>query len=341
MSIILKENSPAYEQCLKEWILVIWEQQAIEENIRPLRIWILNLMPNVFDTEFRILRLLANSPMQIEITWIKLSSAQTTWRSWSYHLTKFYKPFNQIKWKKDLDGLIITWVNKWFVEFEEVTFWDEMTEIMNWAKKNIKSILFYCWASHAGLFHYFWIPRIRLHEKCFWVFEHNILNDPSHPLVLNMDDNVNIPQSRWNTIKREDIEKFWQWELQILIESIKSWIHLVANRTWSLIFMQWHPEYWRYDLKNEYWRDLSNYSEQLKIHATRQAEVIKKLKIEGPLFAAEEFTEPREITIPLNYFPDNNPDKKPILSWRNFWQVFYWNWVKLLHDMVKMENGNQ
>ena len=289
MPIKVQNDLPARAILESENIFVMDENRAMSQDIRPLQILILNLMPIKEDTETQLLRALSNTPLQVDCTFLMLSTHVSKNTSAS-HLNKFYVTFDEIRRQK-FDGMIITGAPVENMEFEEVNYWDELTFIMEWSKTHVHSTLHICWGAQAGLYYHYGIPKYKWEKKLAGIYRHKILNRKI-PLVRSMDDYVMAPHSRYTEVRREDIEK--HPELTIAAESPEAGIFLVLNDTGSQIFVQGHPEYDRMTLNNEYHRDLK-----------------KGLHPE----------------LPCNYYEDNDPFNVPVLSWRNTSNTLYANWL--------------
>ena len=289
MPIKVQNDLPARAILESENIFVMDENRAMSQDIRPLQILILNLMPIKEDTETQLLRALSNTPLQVDCTFLMLSTHVSKNTSAS-HLNKFYVTFDEIRRQK-FDGMIITGAPVENMEFEEVNYWDELTFIMEWSKTHVHSTLHICWGAQAGLYYHYGIPKYKRETKLAGIYRHKILNRKI-PLVRSMDDYVMAPHSRYTEVRREDIEK--HPELTIAAESPEAGIFLVLNDTGSQIFVQGHPEYDRMTLNNEYHRDLK-----------------KGLHPE----------------LPCNYYEDNDPFNVPVLSWRNTSNTLYANWL--------------
>lgn len=289
MPINIPNQLPARDVLQAENIFVIAEARARRQDIRPLRIAMLNLMPLKEATEIHLLRLLSNTPLQVEIDLVKTSSYVSKNTS-ADHLQQFYKSFDEIKDEK-FDGIIFTGAPVELINFDNIKYWDEMKEIMDWASENVTSELYICWAAQAGLFHHYGIQKYPLEEKKFGVYEHQVLNR-QFPIVRGFDDAFMAPHSRYTELKREDIEKYE--ELEILSESEQAGIYIVASKNKRRIFVTGHPEYDLLTLKEEYERDL-------------------KKGINTKL--------------PENYFPDDNPENDPHVSWRSHANLLFSNWL--------------
>lgn len=289
MPLNVPDNLPAIKQLREENIFVMQETRAVHQDIRPLRILILNLMPVKITTETHLLRMLSNNPLQIEIT-LMHTMTHTSKNTPVEHLKAFYKTFHQVKEKK-FDGLIITGAPVEHMEFEEVDYWKELTEIMDWSASHVTSTLYICWAAQAGLYYFYGIPKYPLPEKMFGVFRHRIIN-PRIPLVRGFDDEFLAPHSRHTEIRRSDIEKIH--DLEIVSESDKAGVYIVVAKDGRKVFVTGHSEYDPYTLRDEYLRDKNK---GLQIH------------------------------IPENYFPDDDPSKEPLVYWRSHANLLFSNWL--------------
>jgi len=289
MPLNIPDKLPAVEILQEENIFVMNETAAIHQDIRPLRIVILNLMPVKTTTETHILRLLSNSPLQVEVTLLHTSNHLSKNTS-AEHLISFYKTFSQIKGNK-YDGMIITGAPIEHLNFEEVDYWGELTEIMDWALHHVTSTMFICWGAQAGLYYYYKIPKYPLPKKMFGVFTHTI-NNPKVPLIRGFDEEFLAPHSRHTEIRRSDIER--NRELEIVSESPEAGIYIVKTKRGRQIFVTGHSEYDPDTLKVEYERDLK-----------------KGLPIE----------------IPRNYFPGDDPSKPPMARWKSHANLLYYNWL--------------
>ncbi len=289
MPIKIHDQLPAKEQLNNENIFVMDESQAFHQDIRPLKIAILNLMPTKIITETQLLRLLGNSPLQVDIVLFHPQSHISKNTS-EEHLVKFYTTFQDIKHEK-FDGLIITGAPVEQMEYEEVDYWEELKEIMEWSKNHVYSTLHICWGAQAGLYYHYGVPKYPLDSKIFGVFKHQVLKK-NIKLLRGFDDEFFVPQSRHTEVKREDIVK--HKELKILSESEESGIYLVSSQNGRQIFVTGHSEYDPLTLKSEYERD-----------------VAKKLPIE----------------VPRNYYPNDDPTKTPIVRWRGHANLLFSNWL--------------
>jgi homoserine O-succinyltransferase len=289
MPINVPDKLPAIEILKEENIFVMDESMAVHQDIRPLKIAVLNLMPVKQTTETQLIRMLSNNPLQIELELLHIASHISKNTS-EEHLKTFYKEFNDIKNQK-FDGMIITGAPIEHLEFEDVNYWDEIKEIMDWTTHHVTSTLFICWAAQAGLYHFYNIPKYTMPEKMFGVFKHKILN-AKLPLVRGFDDTFMAPHSRHTEIKRTDIDKVSG--LEIVAESPDAGVYIVMAGNGRRIFITGHSEYDPNTLKTEYDRDVQ-----------------KGLKIK----------------IPENYFLNDDPKKPPIVTWRSHANLLYSNWL--------------
>ena len=289
MPLTIPDKLPAIELLKKENIFVIDNSRALSQDIRPLKIAFLNLMPLKITTETDLVRVLSNSPLQIELEFIKLKS-HTSKNTPIEHMQAFYIDFEKIR-KNKYDGLIITGAPIEQMDFWEVKYWQEITGIFDWARTNVTSTFFICWAAQAALYHYYGIPKYPLQKKIFGVFEHT-LNDPLNPIFRGFDDIFYTPHSRHTEIRREDIEKVP--ELSLLSEAEEAGVYMVMARGGREFFVTGHSEYSPETLDNEYKRDLK-----------------KGL----------------DIDIPKNYYKDNNPQNKPVVRWRSHSNLLFNNWL--------------
>lgn len=289
MPINIPNNLPAFETLQSENIFVFSEERAKTQDIRPLKIAIMNLMPTKIVTETQILRLLGNSPLQVDIELLHPKS-YTSRNTPEEHLRLFYKTFDEVKDQK-FDGLIITGAPVETMPFEEVAYWDELKEVMDWSVTHVFSTFHICWGAQAGLYHHYGVPKYMLDKKMFGVFPH-FLNQKYVKLFRGFDDAFYVPQSRHTEVRREDIEKVK--ELDILSESEESGIYIVASHDGRQIFVTGHSEYDPMSLNDEYVRDINK---------------------------------GMEIDIPKNYFPGDDPKNPPIVKWRGHANLLYANWL--------------
>ncbi|MBR3438641.1 MAG: homoserine O-succinyltransferase [Clostridia bacterium] len=289
MPIKVDNELPAHKALENENIFVMTEERAMSQDIRPLKIIILNLMPTKIETETQILRLLSNSPLQVDIDLLQVKSHKSKNIS-EEHMLKFYNVFDDVKQNK-YDGMIVTGAPVEHLEFEEVDYWDELCEIFEWSKKNVYSTFHICWGAQAALYYHYGIPKYPLNEKMFGIFPHRSL-DTLHPLMRGLDDIFYVPHSRHTEIRRNDIALVK--DLQIISYSEVAGIHLVSDMECRNFYSTGHSEYDRDTLAREYFRDKA-----------------KGLKIKTP----------------YNYFPDDNPEKTPVISWRSAGNLIFTNWL--------------
>jgi homoserine O-succinyltransferase len=289
MPINISNNLPAYTTLINENIFVMTDEVAIHQDIRPLEIAILNLMPKKIETETQLLRLLSNTPLQVNIDLVQVASHVSKNTSLE-HMLKFYNNFDEIK-NKRYDGFIITGAPVEQMEFADVDYWEEICSIFEWTKSHVYSTLHICWGAQAGLYYHYGIPKYPLDKKMFGIFPHKI-EKPNHPLLKGFDEIFMVPHSRHTEIRREDIEK--NPSLEILTSSEQAGIHIVADKTGRQFFITGHSEYDRDTIANEYFRD----------------------KDKG-----------LDIDLPVNYFPENNPDKMPLYTWRCHANLMFSNWL--------------
>ncbi|WP_394174034.1 homoserine O-acetyltransferase MetA [Thalassotalea litorea] len=289
MPIKIPDQLPALEVLGNENIFVMSHNRANNQDIRPMQVAILNLMPNKIEAEIQILRMLSNTPLQINIELVRLhlNESKNTPKA---HLDQFYRLFDDIK-HKHYDGLIITGAPLGQIDYEQVLYWDKICEMFEWAKTNVTSTMFSCWAAHAALYHFYGINRELRAEKLSGVYKH-WTKLPNEELTRGFDESFLVPHSRFGEVKPEvygGIE-----DLSILAQSPEAGVYLVASHDKKLVFVTGHPEYDATTLKDEYYRDL-------------EAKLSPK--------------------IPLNYFPEDNPAQQPANSWRSHGSLLFSNWL--------------
>jgi len=289
MPIRIQNDLPAKEILENENIFVMDEDRAVHQDIRPLKVVILNLMPKKEDTELQILRLLSNSPLQSDLTFLQMKSHVSKNTSAS-HLNKFYCYFDEIENQK-FDGMIITGAPVEQIEFEEVDYWEELCRIMEWSKTNVTSTFHICWGAQAGLYYHFGLKKHMLPKKLSGVYKHKVMKR-KEPLVRGFDDEFYAPHSRYTEVPAEDIHNCPA--LKVVAESEEAGVYLCLTEDGKQIFVTGHSEYDRYTLDSEYKRDLG--------------------KGINP-------------DIPVNYYPDDNPENKPLLLWRSHSMNLYTNWL--------------
>lgn len=289
MPLNLKKNLPAIELLKKEHIFVMDSLRASAQDIRPLRMVVLNLMPLKITTETDLIRLLSNSPLQIELDFLKIKG-HTPKNTPIEHMREFYRDFDAIC-DDYYDGMIITGAPVEMLPFEEVTYWNEVTEIFDWARIHVTSTLYICWAAQAGLYHFFGVPKYPLPAKMFGVFKHT-LNEPANPIFRGFDDEFYVPHSRHTEVRREDILRVP--ELTLLSESSDSGVYMAMARGGREFFITGHSEYSPITLHDEYVRDRN-----------------KGLPI----------------AVPKNYYRDDDPDRPPVVRWRGHANLLFTNWL--------------
>lgn len=289
MPVKIANDLPARLELEEENIFVMDEDRALSQDFRALEILILNLMPIKQDTELQLLRSMSNTPLQLDVTFLQLESHVSKNTSAS-HLRKFYQTFSEIK-NRNFDGMIITGAPVEKLEFEEVNYWEELTEIMEWSKKHVTSTLHICWGAQAGLYYHFGAGKVEFENKLSGIYKHKVMNR-KEPLVRGFDDIFMAPHSRYTEASRQDILK--NKELMVLADSEEAGIYIVMTEDGKQIFIMGHPEYDRYTLDQEYKRDL------------------------------EKGIDP---ALPVNYYPDDDCNRKPILSWRSHANNLYTNWL--------------
>jgi len=289
MPLNLQKNLPAIELLKKEHIFVMDSSRASEQDIRPLRVLILNLMPLKITTETDLIRLLSNSPLQIEVEFMKIKG-HTPKNTPIEHMQEFYKDFDDIA-SDYYDGMIVTGAPVEQLAFEDVTYWNEITSIFDWARTHVASTLYICWAAQAGLYHFYGVPKYDLPAKMFGVFRHT-LRESYLPIFRGFDDEFYVPHSRHTEIRREDILKVS--ELTLLSESEESGVYMVMSRGGREFYITGHSEYSPYTLNDEYIRDLN-----------------KGLPIQ----------------VPANYYRNNDPALGPVVRWRGHANLLFTNWL--------------
>jgi len=288
MPINVPSGLPAVKTLAKESVFVITEKRAIHQDIRPLEILMLNIMPDKIKTETQLLRMLSNTPLQVNVTLLYTESHNPT-HTPKEHILRFYTTFSEVKDKK-FDGLIITGAPVELLEFEDVDYWDELKEIMIWSKHNVFSTIHICWAAQAGLYFHYGIKKYPLKRKLSGVYKHRVTK--YSVLLRGHDDVFWAPHSRYTEVKRGEIEKVDN--LEILAESEEAGVYIVASKNERQIFITGHPEYDRTTLKEEYERDIK-----------------KGL----------------DVSIPANYFPNDDPKREPVLTWCSHAHLLFSNWL--------------
>ena len=289
MPVRISRELPAYAQLTNENIFVMSEQRAVSQDIRPLKLAILNIMPTKIVTETQLLRLLGNTPLQVDVTFLR-TSTHASKNTPLEHLESFYRTFEQIRGQK-FDGLIITGAPVERLEFNQVNYWDELKDIMSWSKNNVYSTMHICWGAQAGLYYNYGIEKHVLDKKLSGVFLHQTLGG-SQKLIRGYDDYFYAPHSRYTGVKREDVDK--HPELTVLAQSEQAGVYLIIGRNGREVYIMGHPEYDNDTLALEYRRDL------------------------------EKGISPE---IPENYFPDGNVNERPLNLWRGHANLLFSNWL--------------
>lgn len=306
MPIKVQSNLPAIKILEGENIFVMPDDVAIKQDIRPLKILILNLMPTKIETETQLLRFLGNSPLQVDIELLQMATHISKNTSY-HHLTTFYKTFDEVK-EESFDGMIITGAPVELLDFEEVDYWDELCDIMEWSKRNVYSTFHICWGAQAGLYYHYGVPKKTLPEKLSGIYRHTVLN-PHHPLMRGFDDEFSIPHSRYTGNDIDDIRSCR--ELEVLAVSERAGVGIVCNKSGRQVFVNGHAEYERDTLAKEFFRDQSR------------------------------GLNPR---VPHNYFPNGDPTRTPKLVWRSNATLLYTNWLNYFvyqatpYDLNELKN---
>ena len=289
MPLIIPRELPAFQELSHENVFVMHRERAQSQNIRPLRIAILNLMPTKIVTETQLARLLANSPLQVQLTFIKTATHDTS-HTPQEHMKAFYKTFDELQHER-FDGLIITGAPIEDLDYEDVDYWPELCRIMEYSKENVFSTIHLCWGALAGLYYHFGIHKEHLPQKMFGVFEHRVTR-PSNPLVRGFDEVFYAPHSRWAGLNHDELTACP--DLRILAESDVAGPMLLSTESGRQIFVIGHPEYDKYTLDTEYRRDVKA---------------------------------GRDIRVPCNYYPGDDPERDPLFRWRAHGHLLYTNWL--------------
>ncbi|QBF31718.1 homoserine O-succinyltransferase [Thalassococcus sp. S3] len=302
MPIKIPADLPAYDVLTNEGVMVMSEDQAARQDIRPLRIGLLNLMPKKIQTENQFARLIGAGPLQIELSLIRMSEHQTR-NTAAEHMAEFYRPFQEVKDQK-FDGLIITGAPIEHLAFEDVTYWDELCEVMDWTQTNVHSTFGVCWGGMAMLHHFHRVPKHILSDKLFGCYRHANLS-PASPYLRGFSDDCVVPVSRWTEVRAPEVEAAG---LPILLGSDVAGPCLIEDPAHRAIYILNHFEYDSGTLREEYERDLS------------------QNQIEGA-----------EIQLPLNYFPDDNPNATPQNRWRSHAHLLYGNWINEIYQTTNFD----
>ena len=289
MPVKVPDNLPAVTILRDENIFVMTEERAVKQDIRPLKVAILNLMPNKEVTETQLFRVIGNTPLQVEVTLLHTATHESVNTS-KLHLDSFYKTFDDIRREK-FDGLVITGAPVEMLRFEDVDYWDELKTILEWAEKHVFSTLYICWAAQAGLYYHYGVPKYELGMKCSGVFPHRVLA-PNHPLMRGFDAVFSAPHSRHTEVRAEDI--LGVPELTLLSTSDEAGVYIASSQLGKRVFVTGHSEYDPYTLRMEYERDMKK---------------------------------GMDVPVPCNYFPDDDPTKEPIVVWRAHSNLLFQNWL--------------
>lgn len=296
MPINIPDGLPAKQTLHQEHIFALEDEVATKQDIRPLRVVILNLMPKKIETETQILRLISKSPLQVDIDFMRVSTHEATHTS-ADHLVKFYATFDELR-DKNYDGMIITGAPVEQIPYEQVDYWDELCTIIDWAQEHVFSTMYLCWGALAGLYHLYGIRKKLLPAKLFGVFPQRLC-DEFNFLTNGFDEVHNMPHSRHAAIEPSDLTE--HPELQVLSKGFETGPALIATRDFHQVFVTGHFEYGRDTLADEYWRD---------------------------------FKAGLPIRLPQNYFPDDNPENQPIFTWRSHANLLYRNWLNWMYQMT-------
>jgi len=289
MPIKIPDQLPALSILDNENIFVMSENRAASQEIRPMQVAILNLMPNKIETEVQILRMLSNTPLQVNLEFIRIHK-NVSKNTPEEHLENFYHLFDDIK-HKQYDGLIITGAPLALLDYSQVRFWDKICEVFDWAEKNVTSTMFSCWAAHAALYHHYGLNRHLRKQKLSGVYNHKPL-DAKEPLTRGFDENFNVPHSRYGYIDKSDYESLP--DVQILAESADAGVYLAASKNKQQVYLTGHPEYDASTLHEEFLRDSANDA---------------------------------NTPLPQNYYQDDDPSKAPVGSWRSHGSLLFTNWL--------------
>jgi homoserine O-succinyltransferase len=289
MPIKIPDQLPALSVLDKENIFVMSEHRAASQEIRPMQVAILNLMPNKIETEIQILRMLANTPLQINVEFIRIHANESK-HTPTEHLDNFYYLFDDIKGKQ-YDGLIITGAPLALLDYTDVSFWDKICEVFDWAEKNVTSTMFSCWAAHAALYYHYGLNRHLRKEKLSGLYQHHVCN-AKEPLTRGFDECFNVPHSRFGFIDKKDYQSIKQ--LKIIAESPEAGVYLVATENKQQVYVTGHSEYDATTLHEEFLRDI---------------------------------TVNKSAVMPVNYYPDNDKNNLPVNSWRSHGSLLFTNWL--------------
>ena len=302
MPIKIPDQLPAFQTLIAEGVAVMTDSEAVRQDIRPLQIGLLNLMPNKIKTEIQIARLVGASPLQVELSLVRIGG-HTSKNTSEEHLLSFYKTWNEVKDRK-FDGFIITGAPVEMLDYEDVTYWDELKAILDWTETNVHSTLNICWGAMAAIYHFHKVPKYILSEKAFGVYQHRNLN-PASPYLLGFSDDFAVPVSRWTEVLRKDIDP--ASGLEVLMTSSETGLCLVAEKRGNRLYMFNHVEYDSTSLADEYFRDQSTGI---------------------------------PIMMPANYFPHNDPAQMPLNRWRSHAHLLFGNWINQVYQTTEYDLSN-
>ena len=302
MPIKIPDTLPAFQTLVQEGVSVMTDSAAIRQDIRPLQIGLLNLMPNKIKTEVQIARLVGASPLQVEFSLVRIGNHKSKNTS-EDHLLAFYNTWDEIKHRK-FDGFIITGAPVEMLDYEDVTYWDEMKQIFDWTETNVHSTLNICWGAMAAIYHFHKVPKYTLAEKAFGVYQHRNLN-PASPYLLGFSDDFAVPVSRWTEVLQKDIPQ--SSGLEALMTSPDAGLCLVAEKKANRLYMFNHVEYDSTSLADEYFRD--------------QAAGVP-------------------IKMPANYFAHNDPSQVPLNRWRSHAHLLFGNWINQVYQTTEFDLAN-
>jgi len=304
MPIKLPSHLPAFDALSREGVMVMSEDQAMRQDIRPLRIGLLNLMPKKIQTENQFARLIGATPLQIELSLIRMSEHQTR-NTAAEHMAEFYRPFEQVaNTGEKFDGLIITGAPIEHLDFEDVTYWDELTQVFDWTQTHVHSTFGVCWGGMAMINHFHGVPKHLLDQKLFGCYRH-INFEPQNPLLRGFSDDLVMPVSRWTEMRKDEIEAAG---LRILLHSDEVGPALVEDPGHRALYVFNHFEYDSQSLREEYERDLASN------------------QVAGA-----------EIQLPVNYLPDDDPAKTPLNRWRGHAHLLYGNWISEIYETTPFD----
>jgi homoserine O-succinyltransferase len=299
MPIRIPNDLPARTTLEHEGVMVMTEASAKRQDIRPLRIGLLNLMPNKIKTETQFARLIGATPLQVELTLVKITS-HTPKNTPAEHMIAFYRDWEDVRFEK-FDGFIVTGAPVELLEFEDVTYWDELRRIYDWTQSHVHSTMNICWGAQAALHHFHGVPKHTLPEKAFGVYRHRNLN-PASPFLRGFSDDFSIPVSRWTEVRRAEVPE--RSGLEVLIESDEAGLCLVADAAHRSLYMFNHIEYDTHSLSDEYWRDANA---------------------------------GKPIELPINYFPNNDPRAEPENRWRSHAHLLFGNWINEVYQTTPFD----